>query len=57
MFKYTKCLFRLEQMYPVTHWSTQVLYSFLQIQTQISQVKQPDTELYTYQYGCLDYHR
>ena len=57
MFKYTEWLFPLVQMYPVTHWSTQVQYSLLQIQTQISQVKQPDTELCTYQYGCLDYHR
>ena len=57
MFKYTKWLLPLEQMYPVTHWSTQVQYSRLQIQTQISQVNQPDTELYSYQWGCLDYDR
>ena len=57
MFKYTKWLFHLEQMYPVTHWSIQVQFSILQIQTQISQVKQHDTELYTYQYGRLNYDR
>ena len=48
MFKYTEWLFPLEQMFPVTHWNTQVQYSVLQNQTQISQVKQLDTKLYSF---------